>query len=72
MAVKWTKDVYSTNVQAISWEEEPPTMIVTWLKGKRSAYADVPEDVAWDVANAPSVGSMINSDIKGKYAHRYV
>jgi len=72
VSVKWSKDVYSSNVSMISWQEEPPAMIVTWQKGKRSAYAGVPEDLAWDVANAPSVGTMLNTDIKNRYPHSYV
>lgn len=70
--MKWQKDVYSSNVQSIGYEEESHEMIVTWLKGKRSAYVGVPEDKAWEIANAASVGSAINSDIKGQYPHRYV
>ena len=72
MALKWQKDVYSTNVQSIAYDEEANAMIVSWLKGKRSAYLGVPEDLAWEVANAPSVGSILSSRIKHQYEHRYV
>ena len=67
----WRREVYSTNVQSIEYEEETRSMYVTWMRGKRSVYADVPEDVALECANAPSVGSFLNTEIKGKYAHRY-
>jgi len=67
----WEKEVYSTNVQAIGYDEETQDLYVIWLKGKRSIYSGVPEDVAVQLANAPSVGAMMNSDIKNRYPHRY-
>lgn len=72
MALKWEKDVYSSNVQSIAYDEDMNAMIVSWLKGKRSAYFGVPEDLAWEAANAPSVGSFLNSRIKNQYRHQYV
>ena len=70
--MKWEQSVFSSNVVSIGYDEDNKDMIVTWKNGKRSAYNGVPESLALDVANAPSVGSMINSDIKPQYAHRYV
>ena len=40
--------------------------------GKRCAYEGVPEDVAIELSKAPSVGQMLNSEIKGQYPFRYV
>ena len=49
------------------------TLIVTWAKGRKvSEYAGVPEDVAIRLSKAPSVGQMINQEIKGQFPHRYV
>ena len=43
-----------------------------WAKsGRLSVYSGVPEELALQVANAPSVGSILNSDIKSYYSHRY-
>ena len=70
--MKWAKDVYSSNVQSVAYDEDANAMVVTWLKGKRSAYIGVPEDLAWEAANAPSVGTFLNSRIKGQYEMRYV
>ena len=67
----WRREVYSTNVSEIEYDEETQEMAVTWLRGKRSVYSGVPEDVALDCANAPSVGIFLNTEIKGKYNHRY-
>lgn len=71
----WVRDVFSSMVSSVGWEGEDSlngTLIVAWTKGKRSAYDGVPEDVAIQLSKAPSVGNMINSDIKGQYAHRYI
>jgi hypothetical protein len=59
-------------VQEISYDDETGEMIVTYNSGKPYVYQDVPEDVARRVANAPSVGQAINSEIKGKYSARRV
>ena len=68
----WSKSVYSSMVQEIAYAPETEEMLVTWANGRTSAYAGVPEDVAMQVANAPSVGQAMNQMIKPMYAHRYV
>lgn len=71
----WQRDVFSSMVSSIGWEGDDAlsgTLTVSWAKGKRSAYEGVPEDLAIQLSKAPSVGAMINSDIKGQYAHRYI
>ncbi len=72
----WQKDVFSTMVSMVGWEGEDATsgtLIVKWAKGnKTSEYSGVPEHVAEQLSKAPSVGNMINSEIKGQYSHRYV
>ncbi|MFA5902028.1 MAG: KTSC domain-containing protein [Hyphomicrobium sp.] len=55
----------------IGYREDAKEMTVAWLKGRRSVYSGVPEETALQVANAPSVGSMLNTDIKPYYSHRY-
>lgn len=68
----WNKDVYSTMVSNVGWDDETNDLLVTWANGRKSAYSDVPEDVALALSNAPSVGTMINMEIKPHYAHRYI
>lgn len=72
----WQRDVFSSMVSSIGWEGDDAlsgTLTVKWAKGgKTSAYFGVPEDVAIQLSKSPSVGSMINSDIKGQYGHSYV
>jgi hypothetical protein len=72
MPATWTKAVYSTMVSEVGWDQESQDLLVTWANGRQSAYSGVPEDVAVSLSNAPSVGTMINSEIKPYYPHRYV
>ena len=66
----WSKNVFSSMVSAVAYDEEKAELMVTWAKsGKTSVYAGVPEGVALDLSNAPSVGQMVNSEIKPYYQH---
>ena len=67
----WSKPVYSKMVQEVGYDEETKELYVTWIRGKRSIYSGVPEQLALDLTNAPSVGNMINSEVKPYYSHRY-
>lgn len=71
----WSKPVFSKMVSEVGWEGEDPvsgTLYVTFARGKKAAYSGVPEHVADQLAKAPSVGSMMNQDIKGQYDFKYV
>jgi hypothetical protein len=68
----WSKDVVSSNVANVAYEEEGGRLIITWNKGsRRSVYSGVPEELALQVASAPSVGSILNSEIKPYFGHHY-
>lgn len=68
----WSKPVFSSNASEIAYEEEGNRMIVTWVKGsRRSVYTPVPEELALQCANTPSVGSFLNSEIKPNFQHHY-
>lgn len=54
----------------ISYQEDPPEMLVTFIKGGRYIYSGVPEDLATQCANAASVGSFLNSEIKPYFQFR--
>lgn len=70
--MSWTQPVYSSMVSEIGYDDKTQELLVTWAKSRKvSAYKGVPEDLALQVANALSVGSMINSEIKDFYSHRY-
>lgn len=66
----WSQHVYSSNAAEIGFEE-PDKLIVRWKNGRVSVYEGVPEEKARELANAPSVGRMLNDEIKPQYAHRY-
>lgn len=68
----WSKNVYSTMVSEVAYDEERQELRVTFARGKTAAYAGVPEDKALELANAPSVGQYLNSEIKPYYSFRYV
>ena len=69
----WTKDVFSSNVASVGYDDETNELIVTWQKGKNrvSIYSGVDEETAQALAKAPSVGQMLNMEIKPNYPHRY-
>lgn len=65
--MSWKQEVYSERALSVAYNDESKEMTVTWKNGKSTVYFDVSEDVALQLANAPSVGGMINSDITPKY-----
>lgn len=70
--MSWEKSVFSSNVQSVGYDSETGDLLVTWNNGRRSAYSGVPEGVAIQLSKAPSVGTMLNTEIKPAYPHRYV
>lgn len=73
--MSWSKPVYSasSNVATVGYDSETKELLVTWQKsGKTSAYAQVPEELAVQAANAASVTEFLNAEIKPYYGHRYV
>lgn len=69
--MSWNRPVFSSNVSEIGYDSDSKELLVMWKKGKRSIYSNVPEELAEQLANAPSVGSMLNEEIKPYYSHRY-
>jgi hypothetical protein len=68
--MSWERPVYSERAQTVSYDDQTQEMTVLWKNGKSTVYAGVPEKLALELSNAPSVGSMINSDFTGKFPHR--
>lgn len=69
---RWDKDVYSSMVESVGYDDEAQVMFVTFNTGKTYAYQGVSEDEARDASNAASVGSYINENIKGRYSYRRI
>lgn len=66
------RQVYSSSVSEIGYDDAKHDLIVIWARGgKRSVYENVPEDLADQVMNAPSVGQALREQIQGHYEHRY-
>jgi KTSC domain len=65
------REVYSNRVASIGYEDGK--LAVKWAKGGRtSVYTGVPEELAREVMNAPSVGSALRLSIEGSYPHSYL
>lgn len=63
------REVYSSTVERIGHEDG--VLRVEWKSGKVSLYHDVPEKLANEVMNAPSIGSALRSLIQPGYRHAY-
>ena len=64
------REVYSSTVERIGYEDG--VLRVEWAKsGKVSLYHGVPEKLANEVMNAPSIGSALRSLIQPGYRHAY-
>lgn len=69
----WTRDVYSSMVSSVGWDDQTGEILVKWSKsGKMSAYGGFDEAKALELATAPSVGQMVLTEIKPGGSHRYV
>jgi hypothetical protein len=62
---------FSEAVSNLGYDTETQEMLVRWSDGKVSAYAGVQPEKFDEISRAPSVGSAIHSEIKGKHQHRY-
>lgn len=69
MPIDWEKQVYSSNVASVGYDREAKDLYVTFQKGARYVYRNVPEELADNLANAPSVGSMLRSEIAPYYSY---
>lgn len=69
--MSWTRQVYSSNVSEVAYDPETKELFITWTRGKRSIYSEVPEELAEQLVNAASVGTMLNAEVKPYYGHRY-
>lgn len=73
MPITWSKDVYSSNLQTVEYDQETKEMFVTFLKGgARYVYDGVPEELANSLALAASPGSMLRTEVQPYYAYRRV
>lgn len=72
MAITLNQDVYSSTVQNVSYDDETKDLFVTFQKGAKYVYRNVPAELATNLANAPSVGSMLRNEIEKYYSYARV
>jgi hypothetical protein len=70
--MSWSKFVHSSHVSSVGYDTDRQELVITWENGRMSAYEGVDEQTAHQLANAPSVGQMLHSEIKPNYKHRYI
>lgn len=68
----WWRDVYSTMVSEVGYDDETQELMIRWKNGRVSAYQGVDEGTALRLSKAPSVGTAVNGEIKNRFPHRYV
>lgn len=72
MSTIW-RNVFSTDVASVGYDDESGELLVKWVRGNRiSSYANVPLSLFDQLSKTWSVGRMLASDVKGKFPHRYV
>jgi hypothetical protein len=67
----WSKSVFSSMVNEVAYTDDGE-LVVTFNNGAQYAYAGVDEETALELSNAPSVGQMFLSEIKGRFSHRRI
>lgn len=67
-----SRDVFSSHIRTIGYDDETGELTVTFDNGKTAAYAGVPGPVAQSVMNAPSIGQALHNSVRGQYDFRYV
>jgi len=68
--MSWSREVFSSNVQTVAYDSDTFELVVTFQNGSSYAYSGVDEGTAIALSKAPSVGGMLNAEIKGRYPHR--
>lgn len=68
---KVSKQVFSSNVDVVSYDAATAELGVTWKNGRTSIYDGVPAEIADQCMSAWSVGKFIKQSIIPIYPHRY-
>lgn len=66
------REVYSSVVSRMGYDDEKQELWVEWARGGRSSvYQGVPGHVADRIMKAPSIGAALRGGIQPLYTHRY-
>jgi hypothetical protein len=72
MAQPAMRNVFSSHVNQIGYDEDSGELHVTFSSGKTAVYQNVPAKVAKDVIEAPSIGEAMWRSIRGQYSFGYL
>lgn len=65
------RSVFSSHINQIGYDPETQEFHVTFSNGRTAIYQDVPQNVARDVMEAPSIGEEVWRSLRGKFKHSY-
>ena len=63
------KSVFSSHISQVGYEDGQ--LHVIYKNGKSGYYEGVPEDVAANILNAPSIGSALHQSVRGQFDWKY-
>jgi len=66
------KSVTSSNIKEVGYNERAEKLVVRFTSGELYVYLAVPEFVYKQFMSASSLGSFLNSDIKGNFATKKI
>lgn len=66
-----TRNVYSSHVNTVAYNDETAELLVTWDTGKTSVYSGVPYEKFDSATHSWSVGKYLHEHIKPVHPHRY-
>ena len=66
------KDVQSSNIEKIGYNEGSEVLYVKYKSGKVYAYDKVPKAIYEGLEKAESKGSYMNSQVKGKFSFKTI
>ena len=66
------RDVQSSNIEQIGYNEGSEVLYVKYKSGKVYAYDKVPKNIYEGLEKAESKGSYMNSQVKGKFSFKTI
>lgn len=64
------KDVQSSNIEKIGYNEEFKNLYIKYKSGRVYAFENVPKELYESLDKAESKGSFMNSNIKNKFNYK--
>ncbi len=65
-------NVTSSNISCVKYDEDNNVLTVRFNSGAEYEYYDVYSDDYYNLISAPSCGSFLNHNIKGKYRYEKI